>query len=352
MSIRSKRFAYRLATPEDSRQILDVIESGSFSGDISVLFTRRPDPVASMLQEGHLVLIPVMVDLENNKICGVGCCVIRKAFINGQIMRVGYLMGLKVHADYQRRVPFMSEAYQYTYEQTRQHVDLYYTTILKDNLTAKKLLEKKRRNMPEYRPVSDYTVYCFRRGKNGSLPGMVFEKGNTAGLQEFYQQELSKTHLAPEDRHLPGLSDSDFYTLRDSQGTILAACAVWNQQPSKQYIVTGYSGIYRCVKHLPLHWLGYPNLPKENLPANYGSIALFCAKDHDPTIAASFIHQVAKHSKNYDFLMAGFTENHPLTPVFQKLKHIKYQSTLYTVHWETPSPILDDRPIHLEVGLL
>jgi len=352
MSTRSERFLYRLATPADSPGILEVMESGSFSGNISVLFTRRPDPVASLLQEGGSVVIPVMIDRDNDKICGVGCCAIRKAFVNGKKRQTGYLMGLKIHSDYQRRVPHFSQAYAFLHEQTRHQVDLYYTTILKDNVTAKKLLEKKRKGMPEYRPVDGYTVYCFRRGVRTTLPGTFFEKGNPEGVREFYEAELPKAHLAPVEMYLPGLKDSDFYTLRNSQGKIVAACALWNQQEAKQYIITGYGGLYRWAKHLPLHWLGYPGLPREGEPANYGSIALFCVENQDPETAACLLFQVAESAREYDFFMAGLMDHHPLKPLFQSLKHIKYQSTLYTVHWETPSLTLDHRPIQLEVGLL
>jgi hypothetical protein len=61
---------------------------------------------------------------------------------------------------------------------------------------------------------------------------------------------------------------------------------------------------------------------------------------------------VAGEAKAYGFLMAGLFENHPLKAVCDQMKHIKYQSRLYTVHWEDDQLPLDGRPIHLEVGLL
>jgi hypothetical protein len=56
MSSRNDRYEYRLATPADSPQILEIYESGSFSGQISVLYTRRPDPVQSLMREGDSVI--------------------------------------------------------------------------------------------------------------------------------------------------------------------------------------------------------------------------------------------------------------------------------------------------------
>ena len=352
MSTRSDRFFYRLATPADSSQILEVMEEGGFSGPISVRYTRRPDPVASLLQEGEQVVIPVMVDRDHNRICAFGCCAIRKAYVNGRIIRTGYLTGLKIHPDYQRKVPHFAAVYRFLHEQTLDQVDLYYTTILKNNATARKLLEKKRKGMPEYRPVGTYTVYCFRQGVKTRVPGTRMERGNETGLAAFYASILPESNLAPADTALPGLSKENFYTLRDSGGDIVAACALWNQQDRKQHIITGYSGAYRWARHLPLHWLGYPTLPREQEPVDHGNITLLAVKDQNPQAAACLLHQVAAKNQPCGFFMAGLMEGHPLEPVLNDLKHIKYQSTLYTVHWEKIPFPLDHRPIQLEVGLL
>jgi hypothetical protein len=61
---------------------------------------------------------------------------------------------------------------------------------------------------------------------------------------------------------------------------------------------------------------------------------------------------VAEKANGYDFLMLGLFETHPLTAYMDRAKCIKYQSRLYTVHWDDNSPSLDNRPINLEVGFL
>jgi hypothetical protein len=295
-----------------------------------------------------------MVDKESGRICGVGCCVIRNAWISGEVMRIGYLTGLKVHPDYRRRIPYIARAYDAFYQETKGWVDLYYTTILEENAAARKMLEKRRKGMPEYRAAGLYTVYCFGTGKKHRRPApdLKFEKGNMTGVKAFYEAQLQQANFAPAGTDLPGIHDDDFYTLRDNSGQVLAACALWNQQAHKQYIITGYAGAYRILRHIPLTFFGYPTLPRENIPANYASIALLCVKDHNPEWAAYLLGKVAEEAAPYDFLMAGLFGSHPLKQAFQHIKHIKYQSILYTVHWEENGPVPDDRPVHLEVGLL
>lgn len=354
MSFRNDRFEYRFATSADSSQILDIYESGSYNGQISVLFTRRPDPLHSLEQEGEQIIIPVMVDKQHNRIAGVGCCVLRNAWINGEVKKTAYLTGLKIHPDYQRRLPHISRVYEALYNHVKDQVDLFYTTILKDNVKAQKMLEKRRKGMPLYSSVGEYTVYSFRTGMKPRhhLGQFLVEKGSSEEVEAFYAKQLNQFNLAPADIRLPGISKQDIYTLRGENRQILAACALWNQQNVKQYIITGYRGFYRFLKYVPLKLFGYPNLPKENTPANYASIALLCARNNQPEWAQYLISQVAAVEDNYDFLMVGLFENNPLNKVFQQIRHIKYQSILYTVQWEKEPLLLDSRPTHLEVGLL
>ena len=356
MNSRNDRFEYRLATPEDSKQILEIYESGSFSGNVSVLYTRRPDPYESLMSEGENAVILVMRDKVEDKICAVGCCVVRKAYINGEVKSIGYLTGLKIHPAYQRRMPHIAHTYEYLYQQTRDQVQMYYTTILKENIIAQSMLEKRRKGMPLYNYIGEYTVYCFRTGVKQKSRGHIFEKGNMTGVSEFYDYHMKSFNLSPVSMDLHGLKKQDIYTLRDVEGNIIAACAVWNQQSYKQYVITGYGGIYKYLKKVPLRILGYPSLPKENIPVNYASITMLCVKDNNLELAEYFMKKVAESSKEYDFLMAGLFESHPLNPIFIRVKHIKYQSKLYTVHWENKGEnnalTLVERAVNLEVGLL
>jgi hypothetical protein len=150
------------------------------------------------------------------------------------------------------------------------------------------------------------------------------------------------------DAGLHGLGDGDVYILRDKDGNAAAACAVWNQQGCKQYIVTGYGGIYRWMKKLPLKITSYPDLPREGVPANYANIALLAVKDNNPVLANILLRSVAEKASNYDLLMLGLFGDHPLKAAMEDMKCIKYQSILYTVHWEGSLLELDGRPVNLD----
>lgn len=352
MSSLNSRFEYGLATEKDAAEILEIFEILDFKGELSVTYTRRPDPVESLNNDGQCAIIPIIRDKEKNRICGIGCCVVREVFINGKVMKTGYLTGLKMRPEYRKHRLNIPQVYAELHEITKKEVDIYYTTILKENTQAQRLLEKKHKNMPEYLYHGEYTVYCFTKIGSTQPGEFLFEKGNTLGLDEFFNQQLPRCNFAVTNKNLYRLSNSDFYTLRDQKGEIVAACAVWNQQSYKQYIITGYEGIYRYLRFLPTRQFGYPNIPKRNVPINYASIALLCVREDNLKCAEYLLKRVTQDTTSYDFLMLGLHESHPLTSVFRRIKHIKYQSRVYIVQWRQGQRQLDERPLYLEVGLL
>lgn len=355
MSYRNERYTFEQAGPEHSRYLLKIYESEEFTGNISVLYTRRPDPYLSLLQEGEKTVIPIMLDREKEQVCGMGACVIRKVHLNGRILTAGYLTGMKSLPEYRRRIPHIREVYQYLHDQTKDQVNIYYTTILKDNVTAQKMLEKKRKHMPEYRYQGEYTVYCFSTGAgqyNKDNKGYRFAKCSLAEVESFFQNSAASFNFSPVGMKWHGLTDHDCYCLEDQEGGIVAACALWNQQSYKQYMVTKYQGIYRYLRKIPLKLFGYPNLPLENQPLNYAGITMLAVKDHDRKLAEFFIRKIFTAANSYDFLMLGFFQNHPLSAAIAKIKSIKYSSRLYTVHWNEDLLTPDERPVDLEVGLL
>lgn len=358
MNYQSREFEFSIASSGDAEELLELFEDMEFSGDISVLFTRRPDPYHSLMIEGEKIVIPIVRDIKNGKICAMGCCIIRKAFINGEVKTTGYLTSLKINREYKSLLSVMKRVYRFLYDETKDYVDIYYTTILEDNKSAQRLLEKKRRGMPMYKYEGNYTVYCFDknayklRRKDNIMKSYKFEKGDIKSLAKFYQANLKEYNFSPIDTDFYGLNEDDFYTLRDEKGEIVAACALWNQNNYKQYIVTNYSGMFKYISKFPTNLLGYPKFPKKNSPINYASISFFIIKNMDFKIADIFLRKVVESATKYDLLLLGLFEHNTLNKTMKKINHIKYSSRFYRVNWEDEFLELDKKIINLEVGLL
>ena len=351
MSFPNDTYRLRLAMPQDSGAIGAVLESGSYPGKVQVRYTRRPDAYRSLAMEGERLVMPVAELTETGQIIGTGGCILRGAYVNGELVETGYLTGLKLLEEHRKKMRFIKEAYGMIHEQTRESCRLYTTTILSGNSAVAKMLEKPRKGMPTYRFHGTYTVFCAGTRQSARFPGGLHIERNPQGLAAFYGEHLPAYNLAPSFGSLNGLSEEDFLTLRDSRGDILAACALWDQRDWKQYTVTRYEGTYALLPRLPLHSLGYPRAPKEGVSANYVSLALTLVRPDSIRHAEGFLRAAAGMAKGYDFVMMGFHQGHPLHPVAAKLPHIRYESRLYTV--EYPDCLeLDGRPVMLEVGML
>lgn len=226
-------------------------------------------------------------------------------------------------------------------------MDFFYTTILSENYTAQKILEKKRKSMPNYNYIGNYMVHCFKHNKKKILNVC---RCDMKGLDIFYNKYSFRSNFFPANRKVYNLIDDDFFTFRDENGNIVMACAVWNQQNYKEYILEDYHGILRFLRYFPTKLLGYPSFPVPKSSINYGTIAFFCCSEEYTNRICDFLNTVSSMT-SYSFLVYGIFENHPFCSQIKKLKSIKYSSKLYSVDWKERFK-LDDKPIQLEVGLL
>ena len=345
------RFYLDIAKPEDSYGIKKIFDDDDFSGKIAVKFSRDPDPYKSFLNDGEHIILPIAKDAFTHEIVGVGGCVIRQGFINGELINTAYLTGMKILKSHRGKVNVIKHAYKLIGERAREFNPFFYTTILKSNIFAIKLLEKPHRDVPPYIYSGEYTVFCL--GTKGKVSNKKYRlvQGHSLEISNFYKEHLPKYNLSPKDEWLYGLKSDDFFSLRSESGNILAACAIWDQQEYKQYTITHYGGIYKLFSLLPIDLLGYPKMPKVSIPSNYASIALLIIPEENKNIAETFLKLVLSKAKKYEFLMLGLFENHPLFDIAKSLKHIKYQSRFYNVDYGEQIK-LDERPIMLEVGFL
>ncbi len=347
MLCQNNRIELRLAVPEDRDGVRKVFESGKFEGDFSIQFLRNPDPLVSMGHDGDRAAVIVMEYVENREIIAVAACVIRREFVGSKVTRIGYLTGLKILPQYQKKVFCITDGYRFIRECTPD-VDIYYTTILSSNAAAIKLLEKKHKNMPGYHYLGDYTTYCLKAG------GMSRDRLTALKPEEresLYSEELPKFDFTPAETGLYGLKDEDFCALRGADGQILAACAIYDQQADKQYVISAYGGKYKLFSKIPTRLLGYPRFPKAGSTLNYASVTFLFVKDNDPELGRRFLKAVAAHAGRYDLLLLGLFENNPKREIFKKMKHVRFESRLYEVAWDEPRYV-PGNPVGLEVSLL
>jgi hypothetical protein len=336
MSSPNDKFELVLAQHSDWPEIKRIYDSGEFDGGIAVQYLRDPDPIASFEREGDRAVILMLMDKEANKAAGFGACIIRRVYKGGKVVNKGYLTGLKLLPEYRKKVMLIPYAYQKLYEYTRDHVDIYFTTILKENTAVQKMLEKPRKLMPLYEYIGDYRVYFCKSGikifKGRKSDQYITRRCSRDEAEAFFSQQAPEADLSLDSISAYDLKNAVFYGLF-KEGAMKACGYVLNQQHYKQYVVKNYSGIFKLISKLPTRLLGYPSFPRINEAANCACAGLWAEND-EPALAHRLWQFMRHDAREFDFIMIGLHESHPLRTYFEKTRHIHYDSRCYIVDFE------------------
>jgi hypothetical protein len=367
MKCLNDRFLVEPATALDSQVLLKLLEQATYDGDISLLYTRRPDAYASFLSEGKEAQVLVCRDTKNNTIIGMGAYVIQDLYINGIVERVAYIFGLRGNQDSLKIFPLLPRFYEYLGENLQsKRIRICYTTILKNNVSTQRLLEKRRTFMPDYEFIGNFESFCFRNiVKTPSHDEYIFSRAALSDMKDvtaFLNKEGKRLQFYPvvsfEDianEAYRGIHSDNFYIVRQD-GEIVAAGALWNQGDYKQYIVQKYSGVLNFLKAWPFLSLvlGIPEIPSPGRMLKFCTLARWAVKSNDAGIFNFFLDNILIQTKDYSFCVVGIHESHPLRHQLVARRHIKYESNVYLVDWnkQKKDQFKKDSPVYIECGAL
>ncbi len=347
------RFTFSRATAEDAEAIRDIFNELAFEGNIAVQYLRGENPVESFENECDELVALLLRDVENdNRAVGIGCCTIRKGYVSGKVCNIGYLTGLKLCSDYQRKFHGIMDAYRWIHENTIDKVDYYYTTILTDNVYVRKMLEKSRKNMPIYHYISDYNTLLFKTG--GRMRGhdfLIVDACDSATACDFYSQKAVHLDFAVKSLDQNHLSSAKFYALYKNK-EVIAVATVSDMRQFKQNIVRSYDGIYRLLRHLPTKLTGYPPFPKPNETVNLGSCAIYCGADAEVEELQCFFQQIQAYSTEFEILMIGVTAGSTPYQALIGLKNIGYKSRFYQVSYKKDDLLSCDTVSGVDVSFM
>ncbi len=362
----TERFSFGLARPEDGRELLEILETQAFSGGVGLLYTRRPDAYASFMEEGDEVEIVVCRDTREGCIAGMGVSANRTLLVNGKPERTAYLFGLRARPEYERATNALHRGYARLRDLERSAPGIFFTSILEENQYARRLLEKKRSFMPEYRPLAGYTVYVFAAKPGGRSGGVVRRASprDLPGLVSFLRREGASQRFFPcvsadsfDRPPFTGLNAGSFL-IAEENGEISAAAALWDRSRHKQYIVKGYGGIMRAAR--PVSFLfplfGLPALPPAGTGLPVVFLSLVCVRGNDPALLDLLLESCLRAAPPRSLLVAGAADGHPYSPVFASRRHIGYRSRMYSVVWPDTRDAAPEEgagdPMYFECGLL
>ena len=128
-----------LASANDGKEILRILESSAAKGNIELIYTRRPDAYESYMKEAGQARVFISRDGEH----AVGTCaeVIREVYIGGRVCRAAYVCGLKKDAEYDGGIGFGAR---FIRDLQCDDIDFYFCSVVAENTDARRMFEKSR----------------------------------------------------------------------------------------------------------------------------------------------------------------------------------------------------------------
>jgi len=367
-------YRFGLAKPEDNAELLQFSAGAEMLGAIRFSFDRSPNYLAALRVEGCHSDVLVCRENKTGSLVATGHRSVKKVFVNGEATTVGYLSGLRVKPEF-RSAPFLARGYAQLRALRAGHpasFDL--TTIMEDNLPAKKVLRSNRLGLPAYHDFGRFCCMAFRlHEKHNPVAETKFSMRRAAPADacdviEFLNREGRTKQFFPEYRVEDFDCPGGLLSHLEWKDVFLAFCgtelvgvlAAWNQQAFRCWRVTGYAPWLRLSRHclnLAARFRRMPLLPPAGSPLNGFNLALVCIRDSDRAIFRVLLDGVIRAKRSHHaFFLAGLHERDPLLPELLVRSHVSLDSRLYLVDWENENRVIINldrqRVPYLELGSL
>lgn len=365
---------FDLARPGDDDALRRLLRENPMDGTVRVTLEREPNGFLATTIEGDCHRTVVARAADGGRLIGIGSLAVMTAFVNGAPARVGYLSQLRIDRTQPARARALRGGFGMLGELRREEGPaLCVTTIIEDNVRARRLLEAGLPGLPRYEPIDELVTLVIpvtaRAGRTGASPPLVRGPATTWDeIAECLDRNARRHQLARRwtiddlrsGERTRGLGLGDF-AARTEGGRVTGCAAVWDQRAFKQTVVAGYAPWLATAR--PLLNLAAPLLRHPRLPAPGRALAAAFAShvavdDDDPETAIALLRHACAdaRSRNVDYLSVGFSRRRPLVPAVKRaFAHREYVSIVYRVSWPDHvdgAPELDHRIPHLEVATL
>jgi len=365
----------RPATPGDDASLRCLLREGAMAGWVRLALEREPSYFDSLDREAErhdtVVLEEPGEDGEpgNGGIVAMGARLVHSARLAGAPVRIGYLGHLRVAPG--RRLPrgALREGWGCLLDQRRsEELPFDLTSIARDNLAARRLLERGLPGIPRYHPIAEYEVLAFPtggrrratdRGRGRPPDGVRVEEadpGDWARVRGLFHSRTGTAALVLCPRHddVPSLAEipdeEGEATVRLAAregGEVVAGCAVVDPSPWRQYVVQGYGGALRWAR--PLANLALWARGGARLPAPGGRIragfltGLACRPGREGALRALLAEASRRaRERGMDTLLHGEVVGGPWAqPLATGHRVRRYRSILYLVARQDPGEVLE-----------
>ncbi len=365
---------FETATAATEPQLRKLLRDNPLSGEIRVSLEREPNAFHAAGVSGDKYQLMLAFAGAGQNLVGSGGRFELTAYINGAPQLIGYLGELRADGGLKQRKRLLLESWRtiHRYHESG-NASFYVTTIVADNIAARRLLETGVGDMPTYQPLEPMVTLTIpaKAGARRRRSTSNVVNGTDSQLPEIAQAMMQRgpdyqfhpvwtdQNLRSEDR-CRGLSPEDFILCRDGE-QLLGCLALWDQRSFKQTVIRGYSN--RLARARPLLNAVAPLLSRPRLPSAGARLEsaflshVAVEPDDEPTLVALIGHACREAlERKLDYVMLAFAERNPLAEVIRKrFPCHNYVSMIYVVYWEDGAAAvnqLDGRIPHPEVAIL
>ena len=344
------------ARVEDDPAIRALLCRTPMEGSVRLALEREPDFSLGCSIEGERTHVFVLRAREHGGILGLAQRSVSSAWIDGEPRRLGYLSHLRRDRELAVTRGLLASGFA-ACESTRAPGELSFdlTSILEENRSARRLLERGLPGLPAYEPLCRFVTLLLetravRRGARArKLPlGVEIRRAtrdDTGAVARFLQETLALHPLAPvwtEDDLCSPLRARNLalerFRLAERGGRIIGCLALWDQRRFKQTVVRSYAGVLALARPwlAPVQrLLGRPGLPPPGTALPLAFLSHAAVRDQDARVLLALIDDVARSSDcaGLEHLVLGFAAANPLAGALRRaLRPRELGSILYLVH--------------------
>ncbi len=349
-------YEYRIATRADEPVVRDILARVSTGGQIRLAFQREPDALgATFGAVAHDFVLARQV--STGEFVGVCERVVRECFVNGEVRRLPYLAGLRVVPGFRQRLHVVRGGFEALRRLTGSEADLGWslTSIMSDNVIARRLLGANLRGMPRYEAVGEFSSFVLtahgdagcERASAADLPA-ISDLLMRIGAYHQFAPAWSPGHLHAA-MHESGLRAEDFFIIRRA-GAIAACAALWDVSAHRQLVVSGYSpwlGRIRPLVNLVGRLLALPRLPAAGGALRCAYLSHLAADDAavDDVMTLVAAARAEARRRGIELVILGHAAGHGIAAMLRRQpRQREFRSQLYTVRWpDDEMPQLDPR---------
>jgi hypothetical protein len=366
---------FELALCDDEPAIRRLLRRTPIPGDITLSLEREPSAYVANAVASKRTQILVAREEDNGEVVAMGVRGVMDWYVNGAPSKIGYLGQLRVDPNHRARPRLLLRGYAKFKElhEADGCTQIYATTIMTDNIPARRILESPMKGMPSYKHVDDLVTLAIttRIGSLRPPPGVQIAYASTGDLEEIEQclaRYGSRYQFAPvwsqtvlkDPGRMRDLRVDDFILARRND-KVVGCLALWDQRGFKQTVVRGYNWQLACVRPVAnalSRLIGSPRLPPIGQQLDMAYVSHVAIDGDDPEILEILLRRALARAaeKGVTLLSLGFSHRNILAEfVATRFRARKYHSRIYVVFWPDgadTAATIKSMPSHLEVAIL